>query len=198
MKIIFILLFTLFFFIEVFAGGVRGTITNDADEPLTYAYIAVKGQLKGIIANEWGEYQLNLPVGKYELIYQHSGYKSQHKILDIKETSTKIVDIQLKQQPLQFLHTESNGEDGAHSIMRKAIAKAQFHQLQLSSYAAQSYARTTVNPVKIPYVLQRSLKKQGVQQGHAFINESISDIKYERQNNYFQNSCWLVFTTPLL
>jgi hypothetical protein len=187
MKFIFTLIFTLAIFIDGIAGAVKGTIRAESNTPLSYPYVAVKGQLLGIIANEWGEYHLNLPAGKYELIYQHLGHESQNKILEIKDHTTQIIDVRLKEQPLRRLQADRTGEDLSYSIMRKAIAKAQFHQLQLSSYTARTYARTTVNPVKIPYVLQRGLKKQGVQQGRAFINESLSDIQYERLNKYYQN-----------
>ena len=77
-------------------------------------------------------------------------------------------------------------EDPAYSIMRRAIAKARFHQLQVRGYTAKVYSRSTAVPTKIPYLVEKRLKKEGVQEGKAILNESVAEIKYRGPATYSQ------------
>jgi hypothetical protein len=169
------------------AGGVRGRVMTTQGEALPYAGIVVQGTSTGTLANAEGRYELTLSPGTYELVFQYLGFKTLTRSVLVKD-NFEVVDVKLEDQPLNLgeLQVGKGKEDPAYSIMRRAIAKARFHQLQLRSYTARAYTRSTALPTKIPFLLEKRLKKEGVQEGKAFLNESITQISYSRPNNYSQ------------
>jgi hypothetical protein len=170
-----------------FAGGIKGRITTKSGEALPYAGIAVNGTTNGTMANADGEYEFSLTPGNYEMVFQYLGFKTAYKKVTITNEFTE-VNMVLEEQALNLQEaTVGTGkEDPAYSIMRRAISKARFHQLQLRGYTAKVYSRSTALPTKIPYLLERRLKKEGVQEGKAILNESVAEIKYRRPGNYTQ------------
>jgi hypothetical protein len=169
------------------AGGIKGRITTKQGEALPFAGIAVKGTSNGTMANEDGEYEFSLPAGNYDIIFQYLGFKSVSRSVTITNDFQEL-NITLEEQALNLQEaTIGKGkEDPAYSIMRRAIAKARFHQLQLRGYTAKVYSRSTALPTKIPYLVERRLKKEGIQEGKAIINESVAEIKYRRPSSYTQ------------
>lgn len=170
------------------AGGIKGRIANQKGEALPYAGILIKGTGEGTIANEEGLYEFSLPAGSYEVVFQYLGFKTltQNVVVgnDFKE-----LNITLEEQALNLeeVKVDNKREDPAYTIMRKAISKARFHQLQVRSYTAKVYSRSTALPTKIPYLVERRLKKEGVQEGKAIINESVAEIQYRRPNSFKQH-----------
>jgi hypothetical protein len=137
----------LFFVAQQFsrAGGIRGRITTKTGEALPYAGIAVKGTSNGTMANEEGAYEFSLAPGKYEIIFQYLGFKSISKTLTIGNDFTELnVTMEEQALSLQEATVGKSKEDPAYSIMRRAIAKARFHQLQVRGYTAKVYSRSTV------------------------------------------------------
>ncbi|GGB90207.1 DUF5686 and carboxypeptidase regulatory-like domain-containing protein [Dyadobacter sediminis] len=170
-----------------YAGGISGRITTKNGEPLPYAGIAVKGTSNGTMANEEGAYEFALSPGTYEIVYQYLGFKSVNRTVTVGNDFSEI-NIQLEEQALNLQEATvgSGKEDPAYTIMRRAIAKARFHQLQLRGYTAKVYSRSTAIPTKIPYLVESRLKKEGIQEGKAILNESVAEIKYRRPNTYSQ------------
>ena len=169
------------------AGGVRGLITTARNEPLPYAGIVVQGTSTGTLANAEGRYELTLPAGTYALIFQYLSFKTLIKTITIGDGFLDL-NVTLEEQPLNLdaAKVGRGKEDPAYSVMRRAIAKARFHQLQVRSYTARAYTRSTALPTKIPFLLERRLKKEGVQEGKVFLNESMTEITYRRPNTYNQ------------
>jgi hypothetical protein len=170
-----------------YGGGIRGRISTSKGEPLPYTGIAIKGTSNGTIANEDGIYEFSLPAGTYDIIFQYLGFKTLIKSVTVGNDFSE-VNITLEEQALNLKEaTVGTGkEDPAYTIMRKAIAKSRFHQLQVRSYTAKVYARSTAIPTKIPYLVEKRLKKEGVQEGKAILNESVSEIKYRRPSTFNQ------------
>lgn len=169
------------------AGGVRGLITTSRNEPLPYAGIVVQGTSTGTLANAEGRYELTMSAGKYELVFQYLSFKTLTKTVTIGEEFLDL-NVTLEEQPLNLdvAKVGRGKEDPAYSVMRRAIAKARFHQLQVRSYTSRAYTRSTALPTKIPFLLERRLKKEGVQEGKAFLNESMTEITYRRPSTYNQ------------
>lgn len=187
MRILLLLIFFVGLQSQLNAGGLKGRITTGRGEALPYAGIAVKGTSNGTMANEEGEYEFSLSPGSYEVIFQYLGFKSVSKTVTIGSDFTEL-NVVLEEQALNLSEaTIGKGkEDPAYSIMRRAIAKARFHQLQLRGYTAKVYSRSTALPTKIPYLVERRLKKEGIQEGKAILNESVAEIKYRRPASYSQ------------
>jgi len=187
MRFAFLLLIALITLSETYAGGIKGRITTQQNEPLPYAGIVVKGTSNGTMANVEGFYEFTLAPGSYEIVFQYLGFKTIVKSITVGNDFTEL-NIQLEEQALNLKEANigSGKEDPAYSIMRKAIAKARFHQLQVRGYTARVYSRSTALPTKIPFLVERRLKKEGVQEGKAILNESVAEIKYTRPNTYNQ------------
>jgi hypothetical protein len=148
------------------AGGIKGRITTKQGEALPFAGIAVKGTSNGTMANEDGEYEFSLPAGTYELIFQYLGFKSVSRSVTITNDFQEL-NITLEEQALNLQEaTIGKGkEDPAYSIMRRAIAKARFHQLQLRGYTAKVYSRSTALPLKSLTSLRDGSKKKEYRKG---------------------------------
>ena len=145
------------------AGGVRGLIATSRNEPLPYAGIVVQGTSTGTLANAEGRYELTLAPGKYELVFQYLSFKTITKSITIGEGFLEL-NVLLEEQPLNLdaAKVGKGKEDPAYSVMRRAIAKARFHQLQVRSYTARAYTRSTALPTKIPFFARKKrLKERG-------------------------------------
>ena len=178
--------FTFLCFIS-YAGGLKGHVTTQKGEKLPYAGISVKGTSNGTMANDEGYYEFTLAEGKYEIVFQYLGFKTITKSVIISAGFTEL-NMVLEEQALNLGEATvgSQKEDPAYSIMRKAIAKARFHQLQVRSYSAKVYSRASAIATKIPFLLEKRLKKQGIEEGKAFLNESVSEVAYRRPSTYNQ------------
>lgn len=191
MRFYFILLVSFLFYTTVHSqsqiSGIRGKVSDTHGHPLAYAGIHVKGTNQGTLANSEGEYELFLDPGEYIIHYQHLGFKTEVRTLKVAN-DISIQNITLTEQSLLLreLQVGKDYEDPAYTIMRKAIAKAKFHQLQVQSYSATVYARSTAMPTKIPVLMKRRFKKQGISEGVAFVNESVSKVDFSRPNSYKQ------------
>jgi hypothetical protein len=118
-------------------GGIKGTVRNN-DGPLGFATIFVKQLGTGTATNQEGFYELSLPPGIYEIVFQYLGFESQVKNVTVGQEFI-ILDIMMKEQAvmLQNVTVTAGKEDPAYTIMRKAIAKAKYHTQQLDAYTAR-------------------------------------------------------------
>jgi hypothetical protein len=167
----------------VFSGGLRGTIKADDGSALGFATIFVKQLGTGTAANADGYYELSLPAGTYNVVFQYVGYESQETTVTIGDGFT-VLNVILKTQVivLQNVTVRSGKEDPAYTIMRKAIAKARYHSQQLDSYTAQVYIKGTGKLVDYPWIAKKVLEKEGIEKNRAFVTESVSVIEYKRPN----------------
>jgi Family of unknown function (DUF5686)/CarboxypepD_reg-like domain len=180
-------LFLLLWGASAFAGGIRGVVKTAKGEPLAYAAVAVKGTNLGTMANADGRYELALQPGRYEINFQYLGFKNLVKAVEIT-ADFQTLDAILEEQALNINEVKigSKSEDPAYTIMRRAIAKARFHALQVSSYSARAYIKTTGVVTNIPFFLEKTLKKEGVEEGRPILNESVNEITFRQPNNYRQ------------
>lgn len=167
------------------AGGIRGTIKADDGSVLAYATIYIRQLGTGTASNENGFYELTIPAGTYDLVYQYLGYETQERSVTVGE-SFEVIDVTMKSQVvvLQNITVTSGNEDPAYTIMRKAIAKAKYHTQQLDSYTAQVYIKGKGKLVDYPWLAKKALEKEGIEKDRVFISESVSEIKYKRPNTF--------------
>lgn len=169
--------------------GVRGTIRNAQGEPLAYAAVVAKGTQVGTMANAEGRYELPLKSGTYELVFQFLGFKTQAKAVEVS-SGFATVDMTLAEQAmnLQEVNVGKSKEDPAYSIMRRAIAKARFHQLQVSSYTARYYTKSTFTVLDLPLEflyrdqLKKAEKEFNFKKGVPVLNETVSEVSFKQPN----------------
>jgi Family of unknown function (DUF5686)/CarboxypepD_reg-like domain len=167
------------------AGGLRGTIKADDGSMLGFATIYVKQLGTGTTTNENGLYDIALPEGQYDIVFQYLGYETQTKSVSIGTGFTEL-NIILKTQNivLQNVTVRAGNEDPAYTIMRKAIAKAKYHSQQLDAYSATVYIKGTGQVKDYPWFVRKEMKKEGIEKDRVFITESVSEIEYKRPNTF--------------
>ena len=161
--------------------GIRGTVKSEKGEPLAYTTIFVKQTRSGTTTNETGSYEMVLPPGKYEVIFQYLGFETAVRDVEITD-SFVVLDIVLKTQitVLETVTVKSGNEDPAYTIMRKAISKAKYHTQQIDKYSARVYIKGAGTLKDYPWLAKKQIEKAGVKKGQVFLTESISEVKYTR------------------
>ncbi|MDH3649414.1 MAG: DUF5686 and carboxypeptidase regulatory-like domain-containing protein [Saprospiraceae bacterium] len=171
------------------AQGIQGTIIDGQGHPLPFATIYVNILKMGSAANIEGYYQMDLPPGRHVVTFQHLGFRSQYLEITVDQGYVN-QSVSLKEEPqiLQTIHVESDREDPAYTIMRKAIAKAKYHTQQLDEYTAVSYLKGSGRVVDVPNLfrnrIEKEMLKEGIDSTTAFVSESVNEIHYVRPNQY--------------
>jgi ribosomal protein L19 len=173
--------------VQAIAQGVHGFILDEEGEGIPFATIFIRQTGSGTTTNMEGFYELKLPPGAYDLVYQHLGYTTQVKQVGVGAGFTKY-DVVLQQESivLRTVEIKAGNEDPAYTIMRKAIAKSKFHQQQLDSYQARVYVKGSGRLIDAPFFLRKTLAKEGVDSTFTFVSESISEINYTRPNTFVE------------
>jgi hypothetical protein len=168
-------------------GGIRGTVQDEEGMPLPWASIYVKQIGTGTVANENGYYEISLPPGRYDIVFQHLGYESQQHQVEIDQDFMEL-HIRLRQQVivLQNVTVTAGNEDPAYTIMRKAIAKAKYHTQQVDSFSARVYIKGSGKLKDYPWLAKKALEEEGIRKNRVFVSETISDILYRRPNRFEQ------------
>lgn len=188
MRIKFLTLFLLVIFSELaaIAQGVRGYVRSEAGNPLPFASIFIRNLGEGIPSNAEGYFQLSLKPGVYDVWIQFMGYESVLKTVEIDQTWVE-VEIVLKEQmyALREVIVGSKQEDPALTVMRRAIAKSDYHRLQVDSYSMKVYLKGTGKLTNAPFFVRKKLEEEGLNLNEAYTTESISEITF-RQPNYLE------------
>lgn len=171
--------------VGVVAQGIKGSIRDEKGEPLPFASIYIKELGTGTSANLEGNYELALQSGRYTVTFQFMGYTTVERAVTVG-TNYNVINIDLKPQVINLPTVEVRGkrEDPAYTIMRKAIAKAEYHLLQNDSYSAEVYMKGTGQITKVPWLLKRTFEKEGIDTSQVFTSESVSEIYFERPNTF--------------
>ena len=165
---------------------IKGTITDENGAPLSFASIYIKELGTGTSANLEGNFELPpLQAGSYEVTFQFMGYASVVRQVQVTTVYSEI-NVVLKPQVISLPTVEVNAkaEDPAYTIMRKAIAKAEYHLLQNDSYSAEVYMKGTGQITKVPWLLKKTFEKEGIDTSQVFTSESVSEILFERPNTF--------------
>ncbi len=166
--------------LSISAQGIKGRITNAAGEPVSYASIYIPQMTTGTTSNHEGNYELKMEEGKYTLLFQYLGYQTVSREVTIGKTFQQI-DIVLSAQNYTIPEIEvlATREDPAYYIMRKAIAMAPYYQKQVSKYSCKVYLKGNGVLEKIPYLLEKQMKKEGLKENEPFVMETLSKIDFE-------------------
>lgn len=153
--------------------------------PLPYATIFVKQTGTGTTTNQEGVYEVELAPGWYEIVFQFLGYETTVRKVEITDGFVKL-DVSMKSQPtvLPEVTIGDDNEDPAYTIMRKAIAKANYHRNELDWYSARVYMKGVGKLKDYPWLAKKAIEKEGIKKNQAFVSESVSDIKYTRPNKF--------------
>jgi hypothetical protein len=134
------------------AALVKGKITDSKGVALPYATVYVKGSTVGTGSNAAGEYELNLEAGSYTIICQFIGFKQVSFTCSLTTDQTLVHDFKLPEENLDLKEVivHSDAEDPAYAIIRKAIAKREYHLKQVKSFQASIYLKGVIRSNKMP------------------------------------------------
>jgi len=179
-RINFILLIICIWIYPVHSQGIRGKIVNDQGYAVPYANIYIPELTTGTSSNYDGNYELKLPKGSWKVMFQYIGYKTL-TVEVIVDEDFRVVDVELEFQNymLPEFKVMASGEDPAYYIMRKAIALAPYYRKQVSKYSCKVYLKGSGVFEKIPFMLEKQMKKDGVKENEAFVLETLSQIDFE-------------------
>ncbi|MDG1278970.1 MAG: DUF5686 and carboxypeptidase regulatory-like domain-containing protein [Algoriphagus sp.] len=182
------LLFGFFLFISFFnsamSQGIRGQVITNEGEPLPYASVYIRNLGDGVPTNEEGKYEFRLKKGVYDVLVQYLGYKSKVETVIITDESWKELNFELDPQiyTLGTVEVNAGAEDPALTIMRKAIAKAKYHRLQIQKYSMTVYLKGTGQLTDAPFFLKKTLEKEGLNLNESYTSESVSRITFTQPN----------------
>ncbi|UCS95673.1 DUF5686 and carboxypeptidase regulatory-like domain-containing protein [Echinicola marina] len=181
-----IVLIGFFFFLSclrVIGQGIKGIVINEAGDPLAYASVFVRNLNDGVPSNQEGLFEIPLTPGVYDVIVQHLGYEFSQKTIEVKEAWEE-VEFVLKPQvyALEEVEIRDDAEDPALTVMRKAIAKAKYHRLQVAEYRMKVYIKGTGELTDAPFFMRRKLQEEGLELNEAYTSESVSEVVFRQPN----------------
>src|SRR5690349_1525425 len=102
---------------------IKGKITSTDGQGIPFVSITIENTYTGTTANEEGQYELNVKtVGKYTVIFQSIGYKTQKLVVDVKSLP-HVQNVTLADENYELKEVViSNSEDPAYAVIRQAIA----------------------------------------------------------------------------
>lgn len=176
----------------VSAQTLTGRVTAaDTGEPLPYASIFVQETGGGTVTNASGDYQLQLPrAGQFTLVFQYLGYATEVKQRRI--SGRQSLDVELNQETfdLETIEVVDGGEDASYTVIRRAIAKADYHLNQVDAYTARAYIKGGGRVKKVPGLIKGMMSKEEraeLDTNRVFTSESVSNISYRRPNTFRQD-----------
>ncbi|MBL7773153.1 MAG: carboxypeptidase-like regulatory domain-containing protein [Chitinophagaceae bacterium] len=184
----------LLFPITVFATLVKGKISNEKGEGLSFASIYIKGTTKGTTANNDGYYRLDAPAGKHTFIVQYMGYQRQEfelqvggeeiqKNIVMKEVNTSLKELVVKAD-----------ENLALKIIKKCIKKRSYYNKQIEKYKSEVYVKTVLKLDETPDSNQglfrifvgggdsASRQEMEQQKGIQYLAETVNDLYFKKPN----------------
>lgn len=171
------------------AQGVKGRVVDHLGEELPFTSIVVISLNQGIASNVEGEYSISLSPGTYKLLFQYLGYSPLEATVNVGTGYTVLnVVMQPEVVALPEATIAGKGEDPAYTIIRRAIAKAKYHSMQVDEYNAKVYVKGSGRLVKVPGLFKKKITKalaeEGIDSTVAFTQESVSKLHYIRPDQY--------------
>lgn len=166
----------------VSAFTVRGTVTDDAGQPVGFATVYVEGTTIGTTTNAEGNYQLELKEGYHVIVFRYVGYGTEVRPLTLNADAR--LDVVMKRVVFELGEAVADGsEDPAYRIMRLARDKREFYRQQVQEYSCKVYVKGTNYVKNLPKrVLGRNIDVGGLdatRSGIIYLSESVSEYHYK-------------------
>ena len=174
-----------FFICSLNAQILKGVVTSEDGQPLPFATLFFKPTNTGTTTNDEGQYAIPLSPGDYQIVVQYLGFETQVATVAMGGLD-KQLDFTLTKRAvdLKTIDVYEGSEDPAYTVMRKAIAKADYHRQQLDTYEAKVYMKGSGKLNKTPRIFRKQLEKEGVDTSTTFTSESVSIIRYQRPHTF--------------
>lgn len=136
---------TLIFFLCIafsLKAQVKGTVTDQKGDPLSFVSVYLNNTITGTTTNEEGNYLLNLKKpGKYTVIFQFIGFTTLKKEVTITSFPFQLNAV-LKEENVQLNEIVISTKDNpANRIIRNAIKSKDKNTEKYANYTAKFYSR---------------------------------------------------------
>ncbi|MCB0522880.1 MAG: DUF5686 and carboxypeptidase regulatory-like domain-containing protein [Saprospiraceae bacterium] len=166
------------------SAQLSGKVLNEKGEALPYATVYVRNTSNGTVANAAGFYQLNVPEGNHEVVFQYIGYNTKVEEITI---SGKAVTLNAKLEPsdLQLKEVVISSKDPAERIMREVIAKRSYYKNKVDKYACDVYIKGFYKLIDAPKkILGQEVGNMGGildtnRNGVLYLSESVSKVYFK-------------------
>ncbi|MBK9631931.1 MAG: carboxypeptidase-like regulatory domain-containing protein [Saprospiraceae bacterium] len=137
-----VLILVLNCYLTLLDGQIIGTIKGQDAEILPFASIYLKNGSRGTTSNIDGKYELMLPAGQYQIVFQYTGYAKHIHVVEYDGIKLQL-DIQLVPliHELQEVVFSSKREDPAYDIIRAAIKNRKKYEFHHKNYECNSYSK---------------------------------------------------------
>ena len=179
--------FFLFFSLVLIAGQVqaalvKGRVTDEQGQPLPFATLYLKNSTTGTATNEQGYYQLTLPAGTYEVVFQYVGYKAKVEKVEIGTSDVELnVILPLDVYSLNEIAVKANEKDPAYAIVKAAIARRRYHLQEITAYTCQVYTKGLGRLTSVPNRVL-GVKINDLKTGIVYLSESVSELRFRQPN----------------
>jgi hypothetical protein len=166
---------------------IKGTVTDDRNQPLPFVNIYLENTYTGTTSNEDGDYELNITDTKsYTVVFQFLGYKTVKKKVDIQYFPFTLDAVLLEEKVSLNEVVITSEENPANIIIRAAIAKRKENLEKINSYKADFYSRGLIRIKDAPEkIFGEEVKIDGLdstRSGIIYLSETVSKLEYLRPN----------------
>ncbi len=170
-----------------YAGLITGYITNEDGEPLPFASVYILGTTIGTASNPEGYFELPVPEGEHEFVFQYIGYKQHRERITIGEEILSFSIILVKEEvSLDEVVISADAEDPAYRIIRNAIKKRKYYLQQVENYMCGAYTKGIFRITEAPdKMFGDSLNTKGDSIiGIIYLSEAESVISFEQPDKF--------------
>ncbi len=188
-------LFLLLFSVISITAQVKGTITDENKNPLSFVSVYLNETITGTTSNDNGAYVLDInKKGNYTIVFQYLGYKTLKKNITITQLPFNL-NVVLEEEDVQLAEISISTKDNpANRIIRNAIAKKEENTDKFANYTAKFYSRGLYRIKDAPEkFLGQSLGDFGggldsTRSGIIYLSETVSEIKFKKKPKQFKET----------
>ncbi len=184
-KLLFVLM-VYFIPTHICGQSVRGLVTDQKGNPLSYITVSLKDSNLNTYTNQEGYFELKLNTGSNQLIIHAIDFQTVKINVEINDNQIKQVNVVLLPQTYQLseMTVRANQKNPAVYIMRKAIAMAPYYRRQVLAYKAKVYLKGNGTFEKIPGLFKKIMLNSQIQEGKPMLTESVNELQFFQPNTY--------------
>ncbi|MDR3251902.1 MAG: DUF5686 and carboxypeptidase regulatory-like domain-containing protein [Tannerella sp.] len=181
------------------AQTLTGRITDTKHRPVPNAAFYIRETTQGLVADNEGEFRLELKEGVYTGEVSSLGYTKQTVTFTVTADGAKLaIELEEMAYRLREVVVTKGKEDPAYYSMRNVIARAPYFLRQIKAYEADIYIKGSIKVDKIPALLKSRIKdKKALDMiDKLYLHESQNEVKYREPDKYEQHVTAISSTIP--
>lgn len=166
------------------AATIKGRITDEKNEPLSFVNVFIKGSNTATTCNEQGMYHLKLDAGIYEIGFQFIGYKIHIERIDVSDDGVHELNVSMQPESyaLKEVNVQATAEDPAYPIMRQAMAMRKVYLFEPKEYQCNVYLKGMQRLTNVPKRVLLFKVPTDLKPGIVYLSESLSELSYKQPN----------------